>query len=495
MARQGGVINAPLSKNEEYQVLRLGSKPDLSEKSGDFLFGVDQQLIDGGHVYIQSNFELLNNDAERPDENTRIAVLARTTLNQDRVRSSMKGFLKNVQFIFVDEAGLGPDSSFANMVTSNNIGGKRSPHVLAATAWNRRGRLRYRKHLSTIRTEDAVNSKEKILRAERLNVFPPVDQTLFPSGSIEAAEQLIAEYQRKLLLPKKEGVKGPTDGHHIIAVDRNIVPYVIARLQSLNTGAQIVSCDDNRDERYSAIIQAAMNDPSAPPVCLVGAPESVIDSFDFKHLQSTWLCANENKADNETLTRLFGRQFHSQEENGYVVQQRFSNSVFPNSVPWNAYQSDIDLGVEQTFGLVPGQFYIGKKACRNEAKAVEEVRPRQEDRQLTHTGMKDQTQKKELAGTYPLSIGVQRASGFNFGVRLPKFTTTGAVTELKERDYINTFAKTARLGPEAAEDLFNAVQPLHKTSEIIMTLRARAYHWRASSMELRNVKKPKRPTI
>lgn len=487
LARRGGVIQAPkaagINGTGELEVIRLGPPQKNDGKKGDFLFGVPDELLESGAVHLQTNFDLRNaSHASKPGEDTRIAVLSRLSLLQHNSRVVIRDFLKNVKFIFADEAGLSSDGELANIVMHKDIGGKKPPFVFAATAFNRGGRLHYDADLSKLDTEAAVNSEDGVLQPQRLVCFPNNEEELLPSGTIEAADQMIERYVASLELPDRQKAPQPNEGHNLIVVHKDLVPYVVARLRAKGLGKQVISCDDNGDEQYNAVLQAAMNDPKAPPVCLVGSTTFVIDSFDWRLLQSTWMCAPESKQDHETLIRLFGRQFHSAQKDGYIVQQRFSDTVRHNSLPWNAYKSDLNIP-EGDFDLVQGQHFIGAERVAAEARQLRS-KPAQTEPLTGWMTAREYGKLPQGEGIYPPTIGTQRETAGHFVPMLPPLSAPGAVEEMRTPAYVQAFVAKSRLPAGAAADIVAAIKDIKNGDALVQAFICKGYEWKARAASL-----------
>lgn len=490
LARRGGVIRAPkaagINGTEELEVIRLGPPQRDTGKKGDFLFGVPDELMEGGAVHLQSNFDFKHAPhGEKPDENTRIAVLSRLSLLQHNSRVAIRDYLSGVRFIFADEAGLSSDGEIANIVMHPDVGGKRQPFVFAATAFNRGGRLHYDAELSKLGTEAAVNSDDGVLQPQRLVCFPGNEEELLPSGSLEAADQMIERYVSSLSFPERQGVPQPHDGHSLIVVPKDLVPYVVAKLRSKGLGKQVISCDDNGDEQYNAVLQAAMNDPKAPPICLVGSTTFVIDSFDWRLLQSTWMCAPESKQDHETLIRLFGRQFHSAQKNGYIVQQRFSDSLRHNSLPWNAYRPDMEIP-EGDFDFVQGRHFIGARRVAAEQRQLQS-KPVETEPLSGWLTSREYAKLPRGEGTYPPTIGTQRETAGHFAPILPPLSSPDAVEEMRTPAYVQAFISKSRLPANAAADILAAVADVQGKEALAQVFISKGYEWKANAASMETV--------
>ena len=359
---QGTLIMGPNRKDMEFLELSPVD-PDASSKS-DFLFGVPEKFWEDNQVFIQTELDFDNAaEEERPGADTRVAVLSVTSLAQDRSRQKLKKFLEKVEWIFVDEAGLRSDHEYQNIVT--HVGGE-PPHVLAATAFRRHGRANYQRHFSTVSPRQGVNSPDHPLKQQRLDVFPGEGEPLYPSGSIEAFEQFLVHYRMRRDLPGDQGKPQPWEGPHIITVDKRLVAYATMRLREEfgATGMRFISYDANAtDERYSARIQARMNDPVHDQTCLIASPQSVMDSFDWPRLRSTSIAVHDKDRSCETLARLGGRQLHTrQPDGGYLIQQRFADAPSRNNTLWDLHESDAQISQKGVFPLTPGEVFFGQDA-------------------------------------------------------------------------------------------------------------------------------------
>ena len=410
---------------------------EKSGKKGDLLFGVSDTMLP--HVWVQSEFDIRDVQEEKlPSESTRIAVMSWKSLNQHRARLKIASFLKNVRWIFVDEAGTTSDNGYTEVVTHEDIGGE-EPHLLASAAFNRYGRLQYEATLSEMSVEDGMNSPERILRPHRLVGFPGNDEILYPSGSYEAAEQFIAFYGRQLQLPKEQRAPQFHEGPHLAVFNPKQVPYVVMRLREEfgHMGIKFVSYDANRDEEHSGRIQLRMDDPVHQKTCLISCMENVIDSFDWTRLRATFLCTQETSAELEYQKRLFGRQFHTRETGGYVIQQRFADVDTHNRLVWKAYKPDISIPESGSFHITPGQHFLGKRECQREGTHLAKGNPPRTELWASLPAKFFRENANLAEGTFPPSITEQRGHMPSLIVVFPPLR---ANSRSIDRSYLREFA-------------------------------------------------------
>jgi hypothetical protein len=372
VARQGGVVFAPNGSDLEFLELSPASEEEGSGR-GDLLFGVDRQIFDTGGVFMQSSYDVGNEQAgSLPTRNSRIVVMAHTTTYQQRARESMKDCLANVEWIFLDEAGKVNPDTLGTMVTHDSIGGEKPAHVFGATAF--RDGSNFHGNFSQFTVEDANNSPDQVLKPPRLVEFPGQEGVRFPSGSYEAAEQVITQVGKKIALAEKTGIPQPNEeGSMLVVVNANLVSYVVMRLRQEygDTGMRFISYNVNSgDEEHTGRVQVRMNDPKYTQTCLVGSMDRVIDSFDWRQLRSTFMGVKETKATMEMMKRLYGRQYHSALENGYIFHQLLADEKERNRLPFRAYTPDAKIPDQGPISLVPGQYFVGKKACKAEEKTL-----------------------------------------------------------------------------------------------------------------------------
>jgi hypothetical protein len=438
----GDVIRAPLSKisGAEHQYLNLGKRPKKDMGGRDLLFAVDQQLFDAGKVFVQSGLDF-GSKQERPTNDTRIAVMAATSLTQESSRAAISGFLSNVGILLMDEAMNRSGGEHQRLVTKYSHDEKHPPIAVVSTAHDpkKNGGLGYDVKLSHFEAEMGVNTEPAILEPMRMKVVPHRGQILYRSGTFESADQLLRAYDESLPLLKASGQEQPNFGHHIVAVDRNIVPYMMILMQQrhLHTGVQCVSYEDNTDEQFAATIQAAMNNPNAAPICLVTAPGSILDSYDFVELAGLYVGADLNT---ENLRRIIGRLLHTRKKNGGTVMvQRFAKSAPVSQVPWGVYTPDLSIDPQsQSQKFVDGQYFLGAKAVAREQDVLKAGKFRSREH-LTNVSSRvfDELTPSET-GHYPPTINAQRDIRASFGVQFPPIARKKSVLS---EDYMREFAE------------------------------------------------------
>lgn len=443
LCRRAVTVYGP--NEEDLEILEVS--PQSEDGAGSDLF-FDLSPAMREHLYLQTEFNFDDiSDDELPTADTRIAVLSRRSLLQHRSQQKIADFLRHVRWIFVDEAGLDSSNAFTSLVTQDGIDGEK-PEVLVSSAFNRGGRLRYDAFLSTLTVEQAINSFEQILQPQRLVVFPGNEEPLFPSGSYEAAEQFIAHYRRVLQAPKAERSPQPWEGPHLVVVDPQLVPYVVMRLRQEfgHTGTRFLSYDANRDEEHSARVQLRMDDTEHRQTCLVASMESVMDSFDWTKLRATFMCVHESSGEYERMLRLFGRQCHTREEGGYIVQQRFANVDTHDRNVWKTYEPDIPIPQAGTFTSVPGQYFLGREACGQEARGLS--RKGMEQRELWASIPNDlfREEANREEGTFPRKISQQRGHLPSLVVRFPPLPEAAA--PLGSKAYLRLLSEANGLDPQ-----------------------------------------------
>ena len=402
IAREGAIIAAPYERDLEF--IELSAPEDVEEDAakGDLLFGVEQQLIDNGCVYIQTDFTYGDEEMSRlPTERTRIAVMSQMSTTHGAVQKNMSPFLSNLKFRILDEAGGNNPDTLGSLGMPH--GAKKVP-VLAATAYKESDY--WTGDFSYFSVEDGVNSDPQVLKPPRLRVFPGNEGVRFPSGSYQAGWQLMQALGDKLDLPDARGVSQLTeDGALLIVVDRPLVPDFVQmmRMQYAGTGVRIISYNANSGkEQHAGRTQLRMNDPEYTDTILVGSMDRVADSFDFRQLRGTIMGIKPSKQAMKFLERLFGRQWHSLLENGYIVQQLFSNMKERNYLAWLAYDLDCDLPTEGPMELHPGQHIIGKRECDREKRWLKKknLKPQKVWASATQAEFETHVRRTE-EGTFP----------------------------------------------------------------------------------------------
>lgn len=374
-SRQGGVVLAANAIDLEFIELSPPSETENGEGKGDLLFGVPNEMFQKGSVFIQSGFNTIGGaDGSVPSANTRIAVMSLPSTYQHAVRVKMAPFLRNLMFGFLDEGGKLHPSELASIGSHPDIGAQKDAHVFAATAYRDPKRSQYDGHFSHFTVEDAINSPDKVLQSPRMHVFPGDESVRFPSGSYEAAEQLIKKFGENIALPTATDTpQAIEDGSQLVVVHNDLVPYVVMRLRQEygDTGIRFIAYNPNsKTEEHTGRIQLRMNDPVYTQTCLVGSMDRVVDSFDWRKLRATFMGVKESASTMEFMKRLFGRQFHSMLENGFIVQQLFEDHSLRNRLPWLAYLNDAGIEAAGPITLHPGQHFIGRDDCAVESKQI-----------------------------------------------------------------------------------------------------------------------------
>jgi hypothetical protein len=154
----------------------------------DLLFAVDQQLFDAGKVFVQSGLDF-GSKQERPTNDTRIAVMAATSLTQESSRAAISGFLSNVGILLMDEAMNRSGGEHQRLVTKYSHDEKHPPIAVVSTAHDpkKNGGLGYDVKLSHFEAEMGVNTEPAILEPMRMKVVPHRGQILYRSGTFESA--------------------------------------------------------------------------------------------------------------------------------------------------------------------------------------------------------------------------------------------------------------------------------------------------------------------
>lgn len=484
VAGQGGVVFAPNGSDLEFFELSPASEVEDGSGRGDLFFGVQEQIFDTGGVFVQSDYDVgKGKDGSLPTGNSRIAVMAYTTTYQQRVRENMKDCLANTEWIFMDEAGKVHPDSISTMVTHPSIGGETPAHVFGATAF--REGSSYHGNFSQFTVEDANNSPDQVLKPPRLVEFPGHEGVRFPSGSYEAAEQLIAQMGNKIALAEQNGIPQPNEeGSMLIVVNNNLVSYVVMRLRQEygDTGMRFISYNVNStDEDHTSRVQVRMNDPQYTQTCLVGSMDRVVDSFDWRQLRSTVMGVKESKASMEMMQRLFGRQFHSALENGYIVQQLFADEDERNRLPFRAYTPDAAIPDAGPITLIPGQYFVGRRVCKAEAKTLPESG-------LAHQKLWSDSTKEEFRNyvrtesdpskvTFPPKVKDNPLTRQSFVVQFPQVAKKVAANQhAVGAAYVREFAELNGLN-EFVDELQAAVRNAGSTRERAEALKAVALEY------------------
>lgn len=445
---EGSGVAIRSSSEDDVELLKFsGADPDFMEGGGDLLAALPEEYRNSPAVHVHTSLGDVREagDDELPHAGTKLAVFSRTSLIQDKSRRRIADFLGNVGIIILDEAEGAYPGELANAVTDIG-GGEGTDLFYASTASNLRNRQGYDHKLSFLAPETAINSKQRILKPQRLVRVETPDGKLYPSGSYEAADQLIAQYGRTLNLPKSLDVPQPTEGHHLVVVDSRLVTYVSHMLRAINTGSptQVRMYSSNKDEDLNALLQQALNDPSAPPLCLVAGPDAVIDSFDWRALRSTWLGVHDSRA-GEGTHRLSGRQFHTLYETSYIVYQQFANADKRNFLPHTQFHPDANFPETGAFDLVQGQTFLGKQQVRRERDALS-----RDGEQKSHTTAwtmsreyKDEFSLEE--GTFPPKLVDQRQASVTSTIVYPQIEEGSGILPA---DYETAFAKMNCISPE-----------------------------------------------